>query len=172
MKLLEVNDKYKIFCDLDGVMADFSKGIRDQLGLPHNEDTYERDAKYRKEMWKKIEEYKKKGGELWYNLELLPDAMTLWNFIKSKNPTFLTATGISFAENTKFQKKRWIKKHFGNVPSIMVNAAKEKSKHAKENYILIDDKDKAVSPWKKEGGIGILHTSAANTVNELKKLGL
>lgn len=172
MKLFEIREEYKLFCDLDGVMADFSKGIQDQLGLPHNENRYEKDAAYRKEMWNRIEEYKKKGGELWYNLEMLPDAMTLWNFIKNKNPTFLTATGTSFKDNTKDQKARWIKKHFGNVPYIMVPAAKEKSKHAKENYILIDDKNKALEPWKKKGGIGILHTSAANTIDELKKIGI
>jgi hypothetical protein len=32
--------------------------------------------------------------------------------------------------------------------------------------------EQTINEWKKGGGIGILHTSAANTIKELKKLGL
>jgi len=41
-----------------------------------------------------------------------------------------------------------------------------------ENRILIDDLPNTIEEWNAKGGIGILHTSAANTIKELKKLGL
>ena len=37
---------------------------------------------------------------------------------------------------------------------------------------LIDDKEENIKQWKAAGGIGILHTSAENTIKELQKLGL
>ena len=36
--------------------------------------------------------------------------------------------------------------------------------------VLIDDRQKNIDAWIEAGGIGILHTSAANTINQLKAL--
>jgi hypothetical protein len=47
-----------------------------------------------------------------------------------------------------------------------------KAEYAEPNAILIDDQPKSIDPFIAAGGIGILHTSAANTIKELKKLGL
>jgi hypothetical protein len=41
-----------------------------------------------------------------------------------------------------------------------------------KNRILIDDLAKTIDEWNAKGGIGILHTSAADTIKQLKKLGL
>jgi len=172
MKLFEIDRKYKLYCDIDGVMADFGKGVEKLLGYKHSENQYENDPKYKKAMWKAVGKHRAAGGELWYDLELLPDAMTLWNYIKGLNPTFLSATGTSASEHTKDQKLRWLTKHFGNVDAILVSAAQEKAKYASEGAILIDDKDKAIRPWEAAGGTGILHTSANSTIKQLKGLGL
>jgi hypothetical protein len=43
---------------------------------------------------------------------------------------------------------------------------------AAEGKILIDDMEQTIREWRNAGGIGILHTSAADTIKELKKLGL
>ena len=45
-------------------------------------------------------------------------------------------------------------------------------RHTGENHILIDDLPNTIEEWNNKGGIGILHTSAATTIKELKKLGL
>jgi hypothetical protein len=47
-----------------------------------------------------------------------------------------------------------------------------KAAYAKPNHILIDDREKSIQPWREAGGIGILHTSAADTISQLQKLGL
>ena len=60
--------EYKIYCDLDGVLADFVKGVREILKLAHDEVRYEADPKYRKEMWKAVAEYSEAGGKLWGEL--------------------------------------------------------------------------------------------------------
>ena len=43
-----------------------------------------------------------------------------------------------------------------------------------DNYshnILIDDNEKNIEEWNKQGGAGILHTSADSSILELQKLG-
>ena len=172
MKLYELDKNYKLYLDIDGVFANFGKGVEKLLGYKHSEDQYENDPKYKKEMWRAVGKHRAAGGELWYDLELLPDAMTLWNYVKGLNPTFLSATGTSASKHTADQKMRWLSKHFGDVDAILVTAAAEKAKHAADGAILIDDKAKAIDPWEAAGGTGILHTSAASTIKQLKGLGL
>jgi hypothetical protein len=174
MRLYEVTKgEYEIFLDIDGVFADFDKGVQKILDEPYSERRYEKEPKFKKKMWDTINKYRKDGKEFWFNLELLPDAMDLWNYTKKYNPTFLTATGTSGKEKTEDEKRRWVADKFGkNVPVLVVEAARDKKKHSKENRILVDDKEKAIKPWEEAGGIGILHTSSANTIKELKKLGL
>ena len=39
-----------------------------------------------------------------------------------------------------------------------------------KKYVLIDDRPKNIEAWENAGGIVILHTSAADTIEQLKKL--
>lgn len=173
MKLTEVLNQgpqdYKLFCDLDGVLCDFVAGVR-RLYPTYTEEQYESNPKFRKEMWDKVKEHAKQGGELWKDLDPMPDAHQLWNYIKPHDPIILTATGTGVPSAGE-QKKHWVKSYLGNNPVILVPAAKDKQKYAARNHVLIDDKKKAIDPWVAAGGIGILHTSAANTIEQLKKLG-
>jgi hypothetical protein len=47
-----------------------------------------------------------------------------------------------------------------------------KQMFAGPNRILIDDMEQTINEWNAAGGIGIHHTSADNTISQLKKLGL
>lgn len=163
---------YRIYVDLDGVMADFTKGVDKIIGGGYSEERYEADSKYRSMMWKAVGQYQKQGGELWLDLDPMPDAHILWKYIAPYEPEILSATGnpeYGAAE----QKHKWVAKNIG--PDVTVNLtrkAMEKAHRACENCILIDDKEKAINPWEAAGGIGILHTSAADTIAKLKQLGL
>ena len=173
MKLTELvgeQREYKLYVDLDGVLSAFTEGVK-KLFPEYTEEKYETDKKFRNEMWDRVKEHAKQGGELWYNLDPMPDANQLWNYIKPHDPVILTATGTGVA-SAGDQKKRWVKEYLGNNPVLLVPTAREKQKYAAPNYVLIDDKKKAIDPWVVAGGIGILHTSAASTINKLKKLGL
>jgi hypothetical protein len=46
------------------------------------------------------------------------------------------------------------------------------TKKGSDQTILIDDYIKNINEFKAKGGIGIHHTSAQNTIFQLKKLGL
>ena len=164
------NKELTLYVDLDGVLCDFVKGVQ-KLFPEYTEHQYEASSTFRKEMWNKVKEHAKQGGELWKDLDPMPDAHQLWNYIKPHDPVILTATGTGVA-TAGLQKKHWVKRYLGNNPVILVPAAKDKQRYAAKNHVLIDDKRKAIDPWVAAGGIGILHTSAVNTINELKRLGL
>jgi len=164
--------EYKIYCDLDGVLADFIKGVREKLVPDYTEERYEGNRKYRDEMWAAMREYAKNGGKFWYELDVMPDAHQLWNHIKDYNTEILTATGPTDLGASQ-QKVAWFPEKFGKGTKVnVVDSSNDKAIFAAPNHILIDDKDKSINPWIAQGGIGILHTSAANTISELKKLGL
>lgn len=153
----------QIYCDLDGVLANFKKKAIEATGIDPD------DASKKDEFWKELRSYSNKGHKIWKDLELLPDAMELWNFIKPFNPIICTASG-GFP-NAEKEKRAWVSEHLGNPKVIVVTHSKDKSEHADEQSILIDDLSKSIDPWKSKGGIGILHKSAAGTIKELKKIG-
>jgi hypothetical protein len=72
---------------------------------------------------------------------------------------------------SRVAKNHWVERELPGVHLILRNA-KHKKDFAGPNNILIDDRIDNVNGWIDAGGIGILHTSAENTINELKKLNL
>lgn len=180
MKLEDLNEarrakRYRVRFDLDGVLADFAGGVTKVLGEKYDDARYEREPEYRTRMWKALGEYQDAGHEFWSELEMLPDAKRMIDYVwRNVDPKFevLSATG-----NPKFgaieQKHRWVAENLGkSVIVTLVRKAVDKSKYAEPDIILIDDKPKAINPWKANGGIGILHTSANNTLRQLQKMGL
>lgn len=184
MKLQEIDERaVKIYCDMDGVLANFQGGMTRYMqrlsGDPsfvYDDNRYEVDSKYRTLMWDSLKDYQKKlKGKAWYDLDPMHDAEELWKYI-SKYPTeILTATGNPIYKAQE-QKELWIQdKAMFIDPATKINftrKAAEKAQFASPISILIDDKEKAIIPWRGAGGIGILHTSAKSTINQLKALGL
>lgn len=178
VEIAETSD-YKIFVDLDGVLADFVAGTNKAMSQVygedhiHDEDEYNRNSKYRSKMWTGLRKYQDEhGGEFWHELPLMKDAKQLWNYVSQYPVEILTATG-----NPEYgageQKYRWVAQHIDpNVKVNLTRKSSEKAAMAAPNHILIDDKEKSIQPWIQAGGIGILHTSAANSIAQLKKLGL
>lgn len=172
MKLEDVTKKpFKLYVDLDGVLADFMTGASKDLNFPVDEARLGTDNKYRNMFWKKVREFSSNGGELWRHLDKMPDADVLWNYVKQFNPTILTAAGDP-KYNADPQKRAWIQDNLGDVPTIVVQTSKEKASLAGPDSILVDDRAKSIDPWTAAGGKGVLHTSAANSIAQLKKLGV
>lgn len=152
-----------IYLDLDGVFADFDGAIEKGMGKPSSEVDGD-------EMWEYIR--KEIDNSKWfYNLPKMADADTLYNYVKDYKHTFLSASGDDPKWQIANQKKGWVKKTYGGK-TIVVKHSRNKAKYATENSILIDDRKKSIEPWKAAGGIGILHKNAADTIRQLKELGL
>lgn len=159
MKIVEVQTEYRIYCDLDGVLADFDKGVKDITGkYPHELPL--------KDMWRQLAH----ADEFYYRLEWMNDGPQLWEYIKKYDPAILS--GLPMGKWAPGQKTKWIGEHLGwDIPAIL-GMARDKHEQSAENHILIDDREKARAPWEAKGGIFIHHISAANSIAELKKLGL
>lgn len=167
----------EIFIDLDGVLADFSRGMTKVLREVHGTDEthidgeYDNCTKYRSRMWDTVGTYQKNGGEMWYELEMMEGASLLWAYIKPYNPQILSATGHP-RFRSEGQKHRWVAEKLGeDVVVNLTEKAQQKSRHASSNRILIDDKMKAIQPWCDNGGIGIHHTSVESTIIQLMAMG-
>jgi len=163
--LKEKLNKFKIFCDMDGVLTDFenqAKKVHPDWIKIHKKDP--------DMAWKMLNEI---GFSIfWSTMMWMSDGRKLWEFIKPYNPVILTAIPSLNMDKSKSGKIEWIIKHLGweYVNSAKIVRAVEKQKYAKPNYILIDDKDKNIRQWRNMNGVGILHKSAYKTINELKDL--
>lgn len=163
------SEDYHIYVDLDGVLADLTSYIEDVIGEPLRVVSNDGDWENADAIWKELRRLDEPDFS---ELELLPDAMTLWNYIKKYRPNILTATGQPAEENDK-QKREWVKNNLTGYNEVhTVVASRNKAKWAWPDAILIDDRMKSIGPWREKGGIGIHHTSAKETIEELKKLGL
>jgi hypothetical protein len=171
-----------IFCDMDGVLVNFDKGYQDLTGM----STHHVDAQGKKEFWKAFRQGLENSGEsekhYWANLDWQPGGKELWDYIKEYNPYILTAPSVNFdlpydqrynrEYNESMQGKlEWIQR-LSNMRKIYFASAVNKPKFAGSNKILIDDRKDTIDSWNANGGIGILHTSAENTIKQLKELGL
>ena len=160
--------QYKIYVDLDGVLADFNRELK-RLGF--SEQQFAADPKRKKVFWQLIGAMAKRGEQFWGVMYPLPDAAKLWQYVKPHSPEILSATG--HVGNAVPEKREWCAHYLGaDVTVNLVRRSGDKAQYANPHSILIDDRSKCIDPWVAAGGIGILHTSAEDTITALKDLGL
>lgn len=163
---------YKIFCDLDGVLADFNRGVFELTSrMPEDYNTRTDDAW----MWRAIA----KAPGFYANLALMPDALELWRYLLNLGgavPSILT--GLPTSVNAAADKRDWVFSELGPSVPVIVCKSKEKILRAWEVTppgdvpLLIDDMVKFQSVWEEGCGKFILHTSAAETIAKLQEVGL
>ena len=154
---------YKIFLDMDGVLVDFDKQFKELTGMMPR--AFE--AKHgSKGFWEAIETA---GVGFWRGMEWMPGGEALYNRVSKFDHALLSSPSRS--ETSKIGKRLWRRDKTPNTKLILSRSYLKKN-YAAPNHILIDDRKSNIDEWRAEGGIGILHTSAANTIQQLKKLGL
>ena len=157
-------DNPQIYCDMDGVVADFVKFTTNFLG-----------TKFKDEYWDEL------PVDLFLQLPPMPDAHVLWGYIKQFQPFMLTAVPRDsrgpIAKRAWKDKTRWMMKNF-KLPSSRMRIVLRKNKknfamdgRDKRPNILIDDHLGNIREWESAGGIGVHHINANSTINDLKKIG-
>jgi hypothetical protein len=157
-------DNPQIYCDMDGVVADFTKFTTDLLG-----------TKFKDEYWDDL------PLDMFLQLPPMPDAHILWKYIKPFQPFMLTAVPREsrgpIAKRAGKDKTRWMMKQF-KLPSDKMRIVLRKNKRNfamdgrdKRPNILIDDHKGNIREWESAGGIGVHHINANSTINDLKKIG-
>ena len=157
-------DAPQIYCDMDGVVADFHAFTGKHLG-----------TKFKDKYWPDLPK------DTFAKLPLMPDAKKLWNFIGKYNPIMLTAipreSRGDISKQAASDKTKWMKKNFNLKQSDMRAVSRQdKQQFAKDGRdgrpnVLIDDHLGNIKEFRSKGGIGIHHTSASDTINQLKDLG-
>jgi hypothetical protein len=175
-------EKYVIFCDMDGVLVDFDEGYKQLTGVT----TQHADSQGKNEFWGLFRDSLKNKDiserSYWANLDWMSDGKQLWDYISPYNPYVLTAPSVNFdipfeerykVENNESMqgKTEWVQR-LPNMRKIYFRSAARKADFAGPNKILIDDRKDTIDSWNANGGIGILHTSTANTIKQLQELGL
>lgn len=157
--------KYKIAIDLDGVLADFDHRVTSILGSSWK--LMKPDI-----LWRELEKEK----YLFNTLQPMSNAHKLVTHLMHHDLFILTATprptgNLSTAAQDK---KDWVSRHINKKIQVhTVLGGKNKGKFVQDsNSILIDDFPRNIDVWKASGGIGVLHTSVDDTLDQLDKLGV
>jgi len=192
------NNKYQIYCDMDGVLVDFESAVIAQINedikdtsitcrkmkrLREDLSNLDRDFITVKDLDKINKDNRLKSArrymfyrcsndeDLWANLPWTKDGKELWEYISKFEPHILTAPMDD--EGCRKGKHRWIKDNLSPQPEKIFMS------HDKYNWatydngqpnILIDDFTINTVPWEKNGGTSILYINASKAIKELKEL--
>ena len=164
-----------IYLDMDGVLADFDRGVKELCGLePLSQNGKRRDRKRDDLMWERIRE----TDHFYDRLELMPGAKELFDSLYGKYGNqceILTGVprkerGIVTAEQDK---RNWTRRLLSEKVKVNTVYRREKQEYCKgPDSVLIDDREKTIREWQALGGTGILHVSAEETFKKLAELGL
>ena len=157
-----------IYFDMDGVLADFEAGFLKVAGVDLS--LLGPDVFADRETKDKVFAH----PTFFLDLPVLPGAkeMVAYAMGYDADVQVLTATGYSNEVAVEAQKIQWINKHFPEITEIhTVPKSDMKAKFAWPDVILIDDRlEKSIVPFRAKGGIGIHHTSPADTKRQLDKV--
>ena len=164
-----------IYLDMDGVLADFERGVKELCGMePLSQNGKRRDQKQDDLMWERIRE-----TEHFYDrLELMPGAKEMFDRIREKyGDRCEILTGIPRAERgivtAEQDKRNWTRRMLSDTVKVNAVFRKDKQRYCGgPESVLIDDREKTIREWRELGGTGILHLSAEETLAELKRLGV
>tara|TARA_Y100000996_G_C22324179_1_gene561666 strand:- start:36 stop:563 length:528 start_codon:yes stop_codon:yes gene_type:complete len=169
LQLTEVSkeDLPTIYCDMDQVLVNLLKGAEKVLGQPL--DSF-KGPEAKQDRWKRINAVK----DFWPNLEWMPNAKKLYQFIARYDTKILSAY-TNKDPNSRPGKLKWLAKNTDmKRKNILLVLRADKQNYAVSDgkpNVLIDDHSKNIREWNAKGGIGILHTSVSKTIAELKRLG-
>lgn len=138
-----------LFCDQDGVLADFDQGVYDRTGKWPKE--FESDDA----MWAALNAIPNFFAEL----PVVPGAIEFWNWLRPVNPFILTACPNSDYQNVALQKKHWIKTNLTGNPMVLPVVGGRNKGLFMHNVgeVLIDDYGRNIDAWEALGGTGIKH---------------
>jgi TATA-binding protein-associated factor Taf7 len=153
----------KIYLDMDGVIADFDKRYKELFKMAPKE------AESNKLFDKFFTQFI--SDRQFAKLDMTQDGLMLINYLRSLHiPTEILSSTSSEKRDPEIRKQKmeWLEKHGIPFPVNLVPGKRFKKDFANENSLLIDDTAQNIDQWRKEGGIGILHSDAITTIGILK----
>ncbi len=133
-----------VFCDLDGVLADFEQGVVNRFNKTP-------DQLKPGIMWGVIN----KSKTFFETLPWMPRGRELWEQIKQYDPIILT--GIPKSSTAAEQKRKWCATQLGPHVHVITCSTKDKPNFCIKNSLLIDDRSDNLSAWNSKGGKFIIY---------------
>jgi len=194
--------RYKVYCDLDGVLVDFEHGIRklfpDFLG-PDRSTTLQDLEK--SAMWQRVAA----ADAFFERLPWTEHGPRLWDAIRHLQPDILT--GVPCHEPSRTEKFNWCRRELGcqvahvdmagyrndhscvnggryennkrrrskrgdDVINVITCWSLNKHHESGPGAVLIDDLESLRADWEAKGGIFVHHTDVDSTLEKLRNLGL
>lgn len=148
----------RLFLDLDGVLADFDRGVEAVTGRRP-------EALRIAEMWRALS----RAPAFFETLPWMPGAERLWRFCAPHAPTILT--GLPLGRWAAPQKRRWVARMLGAHVPVIACMSRDKPRHAGPGHVLVDDRAGGRAGWEAAGGIFIHHRDADGSIAALRALG-
>lgn len=168
-------DIKKIYFDMDSVLADFLRGVREICGMePPDQNAAIQDKAKDDEMWEKI----RNQDHFYDRLELMPGAKEMFGAVYEKyGDKCEILTGIPKPERdiktAGEDKTKWVHRLLSQDVKVNIVLREEKPQYCTgKDCVLIDDMEKNIHEWEDMGGTGIVNVSAADTMEKLKELGI
>jgi len=150
----------RLFLDLDGVLADFDRGVVDLLGMP----SAQFEKRYGiKEFWRRLS----KAPDFYARLPLMPDALELFDAVAHLTPTILT--GLPLGKWAAPQKVAWCEEHFPRVP-VITCMARDKHRFMDPGDVLVDDRDRHRPAYEAHGVVFVHHKNAKQSLREMRSI--
>ena len=164
----------KIYFDLDGVLADFDRGVHELCGMDafsHEDEPFYR---FDEIMWERIKEV----GHFYDKLELMEGAGELFRDVYTKyGDKCEILSGIPKPKRGILtagdDKRKWVRRMLSDTIKVNIVYKEEKPKYCYgADCILIDDLPANIKAWEEIGGTGIINTGAEDTRKTLEEMGL
>ena len=162
----------KIYFDMDGVLADFDRGVEELCALPSPGCGKSRTQEEDDLMWERI-----RAVEHFYDrLEPMPGAVEMFCKVRAaygERVEILTGIpkpkrGILTAGEDKTS---WVRRLLGEDVKVNIVYRSEKVNYCTgPTCILIDDFPVNIEEWEAAGGIGVLHRNPEETLSKISDL--
>lgn len=161
-----------IYFDMDGVLADFDRGLRELCGVEPLSVNEARTPEYEDAMWAAI----RAVPHFYLALEPMPGAVEMFHQLSRREGArceILTGIpkprrGIVTAGEDKAE---WVRRYLSPQVPCNIVLREEKPRFCKgPDWVLIDDTQANIAAWEAMGGTGILHCSPEETLRDLSPL--
>ena len=153
----------KIYFDMDGVLADFDRGVSEMFHTTTEQDD---------EMWAAIRQV----PHFYDRLKPMPGALELFQTVfETYGDRCAILTGIPKEKRgipaAGADKIAWSHRVLSPAVAVHIVYAEEKKNFCRgPECVLIDDLEKNINAWEESGGTGVLHKSPENTLRILRSL--
>ena len=162
----------KVYIDMDGVLADFDKGVQELAGFQRLSQE-ERDDDKVNAMWTAV----RAVPHFYDKLEPMPGAISMFHRIYEEygeRCEILTGLPKPYRRipDAEADKRKWVSRLLSDKIVVNTGIREDKVKFCKDkSCILIDDLRSNIDDWEKHGGTGILFVSNEDALTKLDALG-